>query len=141
MLLFRRVRWIAVERITILDNPELIKLSIEISASNTVDNDIDQMICRLLFDFRGMDVESAELAKSSLAPSGTKSVDPAMIRSIVVSVFPVAPPTIVGLVHAWVICGQGGTTKFKGEVSKEMVEFGGSAQNLLVTFSEWKKKK
>jgi len=120
------------------------EFNIEVSATDTTEEDIDQMTRQLLAELREMDVESAELAKGDSAPSGTKSVDPVMMGNIAIAVLPSVLPNVIGLVQAWMTRGQGRTVKFKGRVGKETIEFEGSAadlQQLLSSLSTGKKKK
>lgn len=127
-----------------MDNPDLTQLNIEISASDATEEDIDQMTRQLLSELRDTDVESAELAKGGPAPAGTKSGDPVMMGSIVISALPTVLPAIVGMVQTWATRGHGRTVKFKGKVGREMIEFEGPAedlQRLLETLSKGKKKK
>ena len=123
-----------------MDNPDLTQLSIEISASDATEEDIDQMTRQLLSELRDTDVESAELAKGGSAPAGTKSGDAVTMGSIVISALPTVLPAVVGLVQAWAARGQGRTVKFKGKG----IEFEGSPeelQEILATLEKGKKKK
>jgi len=127
-----------------MDNPGLTQLSIEISASDATEEDIDQMTRQLLSELRDTDVESAELAKGGSAPAGTKSGDAVTLGSIVMTVLPTVLPAIIGMVQTWATRGHGRIVKFKGKVGREMIEFEGSAedlQRLLETLSKGKKKK
>ena len=122
-----------------MDDSGLTQLSIEISASDATEEDIDQMTRQLLSELRDTDVESAELAKGGIAPSGTKSGDLVTMGSIVISALPTVLPAVVGLVQAWASRGQGRTVKFKGQG----IEFEGSPeelQKLLQALSKGKKK-
>ena len=127
-----------------MDNPDLTQLSIEISASDATEEDIDQMTRQLLSELRDADVESAELAKGGSAPGGTKSGDAVTLGSIVMTVLPTVLPAIIGMVQTWATGGHGRIVKFKGKVGREMIEFEGSAedlQRLLETLSKGKKRK
>ena len=127
-----------------MDNPGLTQLSIEISASDATEEDIDQMTRQLLSELRDTAVESAELAKGGSAPGGTKSGDAVTLGSIVMTVLPTVLPAIIGMVQTWATRGHGRIVKFKGKVGREMIEFEGSAedlQRLLETLSKGKKKK
>jgi len=127
-----------------MDNPGLTQLSIEISASDATEEDIDQMTRQLLSELRDADVESAELAKGGSAPAGTKSGDAVAMGSIVMTVLPTVLPAIIGMVQTWATRGHGRIVKFKGKVGREMIEFEGSAedlQRLLETLSKGKKRK
>ena len=127
-----------------MDDSGLTQLSIEISASDATEEDIDQMTRQLLSELRDTDVESAELAKGGSAPAGTKSGDAVTMGSIVISALPTVFPAVVGLVQAWAARGHGRTVKFKGKVGREVFEFEGSPeefQKLLATLEKGKKKK
>jgi hypothetical protein len=123
-----------------MDNPELTELHIEVSATDTTEEDVDRMTRQLLSELRETEVESAELAKGGDAPVGTKSADPVTMGSIVISALPTVLPTVVTLVQAWAARGQGRTVKFKGKG----IEFEGSPeelQRLLVSLEKQKKKR
>ena len=127
-----------------MDNSKLTDLNIQISASDATEEELDRMTRQLLSELRETNVESAELAKEGSAPAGTKSGDPVMMGSIVMTVLPAILPAIVGMVQTWATRGHGRIVKFKGKVGREMIEFEGSAedlQRLLETLSKGKKKK
>jgi hypothetical protein len=120
------------------------QLSLEISADDASVEDIDRMTRQLLSELRDMDVESAELAKDSPAPAGTKSVDPVTAGAIVIAVLPTVLPKIVEAIQAWVLRGSNRTVKFKGKVAGQAIEFEGSAeelQKLIASLSAKKAKK
>jgi len=126
-----------------VDNSNLTQLNIEIAASDVTEEDIDQMTRQLLSELRETDVESAELAKGGIAPSGTKSGDLVTMGSIVISALPAVLPAVLGLVQAWATRGQGRTVKFKGRVGGQPIEFEGSAadlEKLLATLSKARKR-
>src|SRR5687767_2349893 len=112
-----------------MDHPYLEQLNIEISASDSTDEDIDRMTRQLLFELRELDVESAELTKGGAAPAGTKG-DPISIGSIALELLPAVLPAVLGLVQDWAARGRGRTVKFKGQVGEGLIEFEGSAQEL-----------
>jgi hypothetical protein len=112
---------------------------IEVSAADATEEEIDRLTRQLLSELRELDVESVELTKGGPAPEGSKG-DPVTIGSIAVEVLPVAIPSVIGLVQAWALRGQGRTVKFKGKG----IEFEGSPeelQKLLATLEKGKKKK
>lgn len=121
-----------------MSDPELTKLSIEVSAPDVPEEEIDWMTRQLLSELRELDVESAELTKGGPAPAGTKG-DPISIGSIALELLPSVLPSVFGLVQAWASRGQGRTIKFKGEG----IEFEGSLedlQKLLNALDKGKKK-
>lgn len=121
-----------------MSDPELTKLSIEVSAPDVPEEEIDWMTRQLLSELRELDVESAELTKGGPAPAGTKG-DPISIGSIALELLPSVLPSVFGLVQAWASRGQGRTIKFKGEG----IEFEGSLedlQKLLDALDKGKKK-
>lgn len=127
-----------------MDNPDIIQLEIEISASDVTDEDIDFMTRQLLIELRETEVESAELVKDEMVPTGTKSGDPVTTGSIVIAALPTVLPAVVGLVQVWIARGQGRTVKFKGKIGREVIEFEGSPedfQKLLETLKKEKKGK
>jgi hypothetical protein len=113
-----------------MDNPQLTELQLEISASDTTTEDIDQITRQLLRELRELDVESAELVKGDRAPDGTKSLDPVTIGSIAIAVLPTALPKVVDAIQAWVLRDNHRTVKFKGKVGGQAIEFEGSAEDL-----------
>ena len=48
---------------SLMSNPDITQLNIEISASDTAVEDIDRMTCQLFSELRELDIESAELTK------------------------------------------------------------------------------
>jgi len=115
------------------------EFQIEISALDATDEELDRMTRRLLSELRELNVESAELAKSGLAPEGSKG-DPITIGSIALVVIPAILPKVADLVQAWATRGQGRTVKFKGKG----IEFEGSPeelQKLLASLEKGRKKK
>ena len=119
-----------------MDNPELTELSIEVSAIDATEEELDRMTRRLLSELRELDVESAELTKGGPAPMGSKG-DPVTIGSIAIELLPVILPSVVGLVQAWSTRGQGRAVKFKGKG----IEFEGSPEELRKLLSTLEKRK
>jgi len=113
------------ERISLMSNPELNQLNIEISASDATVEDIDWLTRQLLSELRELDVESAQLTGGGTAPAGAKG-DPISIGSIALELLPSVLPSVLGLVQAWLSRGQGRTVKFKGLG----IEFEGSSEDL-----------
>ena len=121
-----------------MDNPDLTRLNIEISANDATEEEIDLMTRQLLSELRETHVESAELVREGDAPRGTKSGDPVTIGSIVISALPTMLPAVVALVQAWSARGQGRIVKFK----TKGIEFEGSPeefQKLMETLSKGRK--
>ena len=110
-----------------MDDLEPTKFNIEISANDATVEEIDKMTRQLLAELRDLDVESAELEKSGVAPQGTKG-DPVTIGSIVISALPTVLPIVVQLVQTWSTRGQGRIVKFRGRG----IEFEGSAEELQI---------
>lgn len=116
-----------------------IKLEIEVMAKDATEEDLDAMTRNLLKELRGTDLVSGGLLSAGTAPKGTKG-DPVTIGMLALEVLPAAAPSLVALVQAWVMRGQGRTVKFKGKG----FEFEGSPQEFekfLSTFQKGKKKK
>jgi hypothetical protein len=121
-----------------MDNLPVTRLSIEISAEDATQEDIDRMTRQLLSELRELDVEAAELAKDVVVPAGAKG-DPITIGSIALELLPAVLPSVLSLVQAWALRGQGRMVKFKGKG----IEFEGSLEDLqriLVTLEQGKKK-
>ena len=101
-----------------------IEFSVQISAENRTEEDIDLMARQLLFELKETDVESAELVGEGIAPSGTKSADPVIVGNIIVVVLPAVLPKVLDFIQAWATRGQGRIVKFKGRG----IEFEGSPE-------------
>lgn len=112
-----------------MDNSEAVQLTLEVSASDAADDDIDRMTRQLLSELKTTDVESAQLVSGGSAPLGAKG-DPVTIGSIALVVLPAVLPKIADMVQAWVLRGSGRTVKFKGRIAGQAVEFEGSAADL-----------
>lgn len=118
---------------------DLVNLEIEVLANDTTEEDLDKMTRNLLAELRETDVVSASLVNTGKAPEGSKG-DPITIGQLALEVLPVAIPSVIALVQAWVMRGQGRTVKFKGDG----IEFEGSPeelQKLLEKLNKGKKKK
>lgn len=115
-----------------------IEFEIEILVNDTTQEDLDKLTRNLLKELRETDVESANLVSIGAAPEGSKG-DPVTIGTLALEVLPVAIPSVIALVQAWVMRGQGRTVKFKGMG----IEFEGSPEELkklLAKFEKGKKK-
>jgi len=116
-----------------------IELEIEVLAKDTTEEDLDKMTRNLLKELRGTNVESANLVSIGTAPEGSKG-DPVTIGTLALEVLPAVLPSVIALVQAWVMRGQGRTVKFKGKG----IEFEGSPEELkklLEKLEKGKKKK
>jgi hypothetical protein len=78
---------------------------------------------------KGLNVESAELAKNGPAPEGAKG-DPITMGAIAIAVLPAVLPSVITLIQTWIMRGQGRTVKFKGKVGRNMIEFDGPPEEL-----------
>ncbi|MBN8580676.1 MAG: hypothetical protein J0L96_08390 [Anaerolineae bacterium] len=117
---------------------DLIKLEIEVLAEDTTKEELDKMTRNLLAELRETDVESVSLVSTGQAPAGSKG-DPITIGQLAIEVLPAAIPSVIALIQAWVMRGQGRNIKFKGNG----IEFEGSPEELrkLLTKLEKKEKK
>ena len=104
---------------------DLINLEIEVLAKDTTEEELDKMTRNLLAELRETNVESANLVSIGKAPQGSKG-DPITIGQLALEVLPTAIPSVIALVQAWVMRGQGRTVKFKGKG----IEFEGSPEEL-----------
>jgi hypothetical protein len=109
---------------------------IEVSAKDTTEEDIDRMTRQLLSELRELNVESVKLASDGRTPEGAKG-DLTIIGSIALELLPVAIPSVISLVQAWVVRGQRRTVKFKGRG----FEFEGSPEDLQKFFEMMEKGK
>lgn len=122
-----------------MNENDKVELNLEIVAADATDEELDRLTRQLLSELRELNVETVELAKNGPAPNGSKG-DPVTIGIIALEVLPVAIPSVIGLVQAWVMRKQGRTVKFKGKG----IEFEGSPeelQKLLASLEKGKKKK
>jgi hypothetical protein len=122
-----------------MTNKDTFEVEIEVNAKDTSAEDLDQMTRNLLNELRGSNVLSANLVSAGAAPKGSKG-DPVTIGMLALEVLPAAAPSLIALVQAWVMRGQGRTVKFKGKG----FEFEGSPQDFekfLSTLQKGKKKK
>jgi hypothetical protein len=122
-----------------MNENDKVELTLEVAAADATEEELDGITRQLLSELRELNVESADLAKGESAPSGSKG-DPITIGNIALEVLPVAVPSVVAFVQAWVMRGQGRTVKFKGKG----IEFEGSPeefQKLLERLDKGKKKK
>lgn len=108
-----------------MNENDKVELTLEVVAADATDEELDGITRQLLSELRELNVESAELTKGESAPSGSKG-DPVTIGNIALEVLPVAIPSVVAFVQAWVMRGQGRTVKFKGKG----IEFEGSPEEL-----------
>jgi len=115
------------------------EFEIQVSVADATEDELDHLTRQLLKEVRDTDVDSAELTKGGPAPAGSKG-DPITMGSIAIEVLPAVLPSVIALVQAWVMRGQGRTVKFK---SKD-IEFEGSPnelKQLLASLAKGKKKK
>ena len=122
-----------------MEDTNKVEFHIEVSATDATDEELDRMTRQLLSELRELDVETVELEKGGIAPDGSKG-DPITIGIIAMEVLPVAIPSVIALIQAWVMRGQGRTVKFKSKG----IEFEGSPeelQKLLASLDKGKKKK
>lgn len=122
-----------------MDEQQLSQLSLQVACEGATDEELDRMTRQLLSLLRETDVESAELAAGSPAPSGSKG-DPITIGSIALQALPTVLPAVVTMVQSWISSGPGRTVKFKSSD----FEFEGSSEDLqkvLRTVARGKAKK
>ena len=120
-----------------MNETDKVEFYIEVSATDTTEEDIDRMTRQLLSELRELDIESAKLATSEVpTPEGVKG-DLSAIGSIALELLPVAIPSVIRLVQAWVARGQPRTVKFKGRG----IEFEGSPEELQKFFDLMEKGK
>lgn len=119
------------------DNP--IEFEIEILARDVTEEDLDKMARNLLSELREANVESANFVATGAAPEGSKG-DAVTLGTLALTVLPATLPSVIGLIQAWAMRGQGRTVKFKGKG----IEFEGSPEEfkkLLEKIEKSKKKK
>lgn len=122
-----------------MSETDKVELQLEVIVPDSTEEELDRMTRQLLVELRQLNTEFVDLAKGGPALDGTKG-DPVTIGAIVLEALPVAIPSIIGLVQAWALRGQGRTVKFKSKG----IEFEGSPeelQKLLATLEKRKGKK
>jgi hypothetical protein len=122
-----------------MNNSDQISLYLEVVMADATDEELDRTTRQLLSQLRELDVDSAELARGASAPAGSKG-DPMTLGAIALEVIPAAIPSIIGLVQAWCMRGQGRTVKFKSKG----IEFEGPPEELhklLATLQSGKKRR
>jgi hypothetical protein len=118
---------------------EPIRFEIEVKTGDAGEDSLDKMTRNLLSELRETNYVSVNLVSSGVAPEGSKG-DPVTIGMLALEVLPAAAPSLIALVQAWVMRGQGRTVKFKGKG----FEFEGSPEEFekfLSTFEKKRKKK
>lgn len=116
-----------------------VEFEIQVSIVDGTDEELDRMTRQLLSELKELNIGSAKLAQDTPIPDGSKG-DPITIGVIALEALPVAIPSVIALIQAWIMRGQGRNVKFKGKG----IEFEGSPeelQKLLATFEKGKKKK
>lgn len=109
-----------------MNETDKVEFYVEVSAKDLTEEDIDRMTRQLLSELRELDIESAKLATNEVpTPEGAKG-DPITLGSIALELLPVAIPSVISLVQAWVARGQGRTVKFRARG----IEFEGSPEDL-----------
>jgi len=120
-----------------------VEFEIQISIEDTTDEELDEAARRLLNEVKDLhSVDSVGLTSSQSVPEGSKG-DAITIGSLAVVVLPTAIPSLIALVQAWMLRGQGRTVKFKGKVGRQLIEFEGppdELQKLINSLQAGKKK-
>lgn len=113
-----------------MNQTDQVELTVEVNATDSTTEYLDQITRQLFLEIRQMDVESVDLVKSGPAPHGAKSVDPITTGAIAIAVLPTFLPKIVEAVQAWALRGSNRTVKFKGKIKGQVIEFEGSSEDL-----------
>lgn len=103
----------------------MLNFELEILVDNSTEEELDILTRSLLSELRDTNVENVNLVSVGTAPQGSKG-DPITIGQIALEVLPTAVPSVIALVQAWIMRGQGRTVKFKGKG----IEFEGSPDEL-----------
>ena len=118
---------------------EMLEFEIEILVSGSTEEELDTLTRDLLIELRETSIENVNLISVGKAPAGSKG-DLVTIGQLALEVLPTAVPSVIALVQAWIMRGQGRTVKFKGKG----IEFEGSPEELhkvLATLKKSGKKK
>lgn len=100
---------------------------------------LDRTTRELLGEVRNLDIESADLIRSSIAPEGTKAIDPVTLGAIALVVGPSILPKLVDFLQSWVMRQSGRTIKFKGKIGDRDIEYEGALEDLKTLLSETSK--
>lgn len=104
---------------------ELIFFEIEVRVKETTEEELDRITRNLLSELQNSDADKVSLVSVGRGPQGSKG-DHITIGQIALEVLPTAVPSVIALVQAWILRGQGRTVKFKGKG----IEFEGSPEEL-----------
>lgn len=104
---------------------DMLEFELEILVNDSTEEELDTLTRGLLSELRETDVEKVNLVAVGKAPGGSKG-DPITIGQLALEVLPTAIPSVIALVQAWIMRGQGRTVKFKGKG----IEFEGSPEEL-----------
>lgn len=115
---------------------ELLKFEIEVHVNDTTEEELDTLTRNLLSELRESNVESVNLVSVGNSPEGSKG-DPITIGQLALEVLPTAIPSLIALIQAWIMRGQGRTVKFKGQG----IEFEGSPEELHKLLAKYEKGK
>lgn len=121
---------------------EQIEFAIQIKAPEATNEQLDRMTRQLLTELHDLRIGQVSILQEGFAPEGAKSAEAITLGAIAIAVLPPLLPKIIEAVQAWVLRGNNRTVKFKGKISKQMIEFEGSAeefQKLLETFLKKRK--
>ncbi len=98
-------------------------LTLQIDVGQDADADeLDRATRQLRGEIQELGVESAELAKTTNAPAGTKSVEAVTLGALAISVLPAVLPKLIEFLQAWSMRGESRSIKIKTQVGDRAVE-------------------
>lgn len=122
-----------------MEHTEQVELKIEIKAPEATNEQLDRMTRQLLTELHDLRIGQIGILQAGSIPEGTKSAEAITLGAIAIAVLPSLLPKLIEAVQAWALRGNNRIVKFKGKISKQMIEFEGSAeefQKLLSTLSK-----
>lgn len=122
-----------------MEETNKVEFEIQVIEGDATDEELDRSTRQLLSELKELNIESAELARGKAVPYGSKG-DPVTLGTIALTVLPVAIPSVITFVQAWIMRKDGRTVKYKAKG----IEFEGSPeelQKLLARLEKGEKKK
>jgi hypothetical protein len=108
-----------------MSTDEMLKFELEILVNDSTEEELDTLTRGLLSELQETNVEKVSLVSVGKAPEGSKG-DLVTLGQLALEVLPTAVPSVIALIQAWIMRGQGRTVKFKGKG----IEFEGSPEEL-----------
>ena len=100
-----------------------VQLILQLNAGQDEDaEELDRLTRQFLTEIRELEVESADLVKSSDLPQGAKAGELVTLGSLAVVVLPVIAPKVIELLQSWTTRAENRTVKIKAQVDNRSIE-------------------